>query len=603
MAFSIKYPEVYDLKLAGDIEFRASEKTTPSANNIYYDIGSVYYIEDPQLNFSDHHDVASAKRFHIMEFANGVKITLRLWIQYYTLSGQAYPAVTGDVCYTDPSNVEHVQQAWSIGGAQEYTTTGLQPGTWVMSYDPARINAGGLKVVLLNEFNNVAVPGVTELTGLRLVLFAPVITTQSPGRGRDFQNIVDGAQRLKYEFEGSYDPVDPDWVFFPSIFKGSSGNSSWGLNTIFYFTSETELVNAVNQNGPDLTLNEITNKRDADEPIQEGDPSKPGGGRGNYDESSDPIDFPALPTAGALSSGAVKAFVMSTQLLTDMFQVLWDASLFDIATQFQKLVTNPLDCIISLHCVPVVPPSSGQGHIMLGSFDTEVTAPYVSNQYVTIDCGKLVVPEFWGSALDYNPYCKVSIYLPFIGIREVNADDIINETIHIKYNFDVFTGDCVAFVKCGKSVLYKFAGEAKQEIPVSATTSNVLYKGLLASVGMAGGMIAGGAVGGAAGAAVGIASAAASVAGSKIVSQRSGALTGNAGLLDDFTPYLIIHRPIQSLARGYNAQKGYTSNLALTLSSCSGYTEVEHIHLTGIDGATDTELQEIESLLKGGVII
>ena len=89
MAFSIKYPEVYDLKLAGDIEFRASEKTTPSANNIYYDIGSVYYIEDPQLNFSDHHDVASAKRFHIMEFANGVKITLRLWIQYYTLSGQA----------------------------------------------------------------------------------------------------------------------------------------------------------------------------------------------------------------------------------------------------------------------------------------------------------------------------------------------------------------------------------------------------------------------------------------------------------------------------------------------------------------------------------
>ena len=34
-----------------------------------------------------------------------------------------------------------------------------------------------------------------------------------------------------------------------------------------------------------------------------------------------------------------------------------------------------------------------------------------------------------------------------------------------------------------------------------------------------------------------------------------------------------------------------------------GYTEVEYIHLIGISGATDTELNDIERLLKEGVII
>ena len=49
--------------------------------------------------------------------------------------------------------------------------------------------------------------------------------------------------------------------------------------------------------------------------------------------------------------------------------------------------------------------------------------------------------------------------------------------------------------------------------------------------------------------------------------------------------------------------KGYQSNITSQLSSCRGYTEVEYVHLTGISGATDTELNEIENLLKEGVII
>lgn len=68
------------------------------------------------------------------------------------------------------------------------------------------------------------------------------------------------------------------------------------------------------------------------------------------------------------------------------------------------------------------------------------------------------------------------------------------------------------------------------------------------------------------------------------------------------SPYLIVERPRQSLAKGYNTFEGYPSNITSRLGDLSGYTAVESVHLEGIN-ATDSEISEIESLLKGGVIL
>lgn len=340
------------------------------------------------------------------------------------------------------------------------------------------------------------------------------------------------------------------------------------------------------------------------DPIQEEDPSGPGGGEGNYDDSSDPIDFPSLPTGGALSSGAIKGFHVSAPQLAQVFNKLWNSSIFDIATQFQKLVDNPMDCVISLHCVPVRPTTSGSANIKMGSFDTEISADVISNQYLSIDCGSLTLKEYWGSALDYSPYSKVELYMPFVGIKELKIEDVMKSTVHIKYNIDVFTGDCLCNVKCGQSVLYKFAGSLKQDIPVSGRTNNM---GIKAMIGAAA-SFAGGAMGAAmgappvlAGVAAGISSAV-SVATSKIITTRSGSLSGSVGLLDDFVPYLIFHRPIQSLAENFKGHKGYPSNITVSLGNLNGYTEVEYINLQNIPNATSAEMDEIKSLLKQGVI-
>lgn len=336
---------------------------------------------------------------------------------------------------------------------------------------------------------------------------------------------------------------------------------------------------------------------------QDYDPSTPGGGDGSYEDNSDPIDFPGLPTGGALASGAIHAFHVNPNILTQMFQKLWSTSVFDMAT-WQKLVSSPLDCIISLHALPVMPVEGGDRDIWFGNFNTGLSTKIVASQYVTVDCGYLDIVKFFGSAMDFSPYTKMSIYLPFSGIHDLATEDVQGQRIHVKYNIDVLTGDCTINVKCGQSVLYKFAGNMKMQIPITARDDNALGNTIKGTVGMLAGALVGGAVGSGPGAIAGAGiSAAASVAAHKVTVSRSGELTGNTGMLDEFVPYLIIHRPQQSLAINYNKFKGYPSNLTLTLGSCIGYTEVEHIHLEGINGATDSELEEIERLLKSGVLI
>ena len=352
------------------------------------------------------------------------------------------------------------------------------------------------------------------------------------------------------------------------------------------------------------TTKNIIDGTNTDPETPEDDPSQPGGGGGTYDPKSDPIDFPALPSGGALSSGALKAFLVSSILIKQLFEKLWDSSIFDIALQFQKLVDNPIDCIISLHAIPVVPETGGVANIKIGSFDTEVSGIVITNQYLTIDCGSLNIKEYWGSALDYAPYTTCEIYLPFIGIQKLKVEDIMKSTVHIKYNIDVFTGDCLCNIKCGQSVLYKFSGNLKQDIPVTGRASDM---GIKAMIGSDGALVA---------AAVGVqtglppmlmgaqaaVSTASAVASSKTHTTRSGNLAGSIGLLDDFRPFFIFHRPVQSLANNFRTFKGYPSNITRTLSDISGYTEVEYINLQNIPNATSAEMDEIKSILTSGAI-
>lgn len=334
-----------------------------------------------------------------------------------------------------------------------------------------------------------------------------------------------------------------------------------------------------------------------DDPYSPGGSSDTGGGKGSFDGTSDNIDIPGLPTLSATSTGFITLFNPSITQLNELSNYMWSSG-FDLET-FKKLFANPMDCILGLSIVPVAVPNGETSTVSVGNISTGVSMTKAASQYVTVDCGTLNVNEYWGAYLDYDPYTKAEIYLPYIGTHALSVDDIMGKSVHVVYHVDILSGACAAYVKCGGSVLYTFIGQCSSSIPISGNDWTNVINGVLSIAGAVGSMVATG--GASAPMAAGMIASTA-VNGLKPNVEKSGSMSGTGGMLGIQTPYLILTRPRQALPARQNTFTGYPSFITSKLGSLSGYTEIEEIHLENIQG-TEQEISEIEDLLKRGVII
>ena len=348
-----------------------------------------------------------------------------------------------------------------------------------------------------------------------------------------------------------------------------------------------------------FTINQITVNG---KPLIEEDPYSPGGGsgtgggNGNFDGTGDSIDFPNLPTLSAVSTGFISLFNPSVAQLLSLSNYMWSDA-FSLDT-FKRIFADPMECILGLSIVPVNVPSGGVAPVVVGNIPTDISMTKAASQYVTLDCGSLNVNEFWGAYLDYDPYTKAEIYLPYCGIHPLSVDDIMGKTVHVKYNIDILSGACCAMVKCGESVLYQFIGQCSSSIPITSSNWTNVINGVLSISGSIGSMVATG--GASAPTSIGqIASTAVNSMKPNIA--KSGSLSGTGGMMGVQTPYLILTRPRQALPTSQNTFTGYPAFITEQLKDLTGYTEIDSIHLENVP-ATESELSEIETLLKGGVI-
>ena len=315
---------------------------------------------------------------------------------------------------------------------------------------------------------------------------------------------------------------------------------------------------------------------------------------------------PPLPVVPDLPS-AVPANAMFTVYAPTIAQVnsfggwLWSSSIIE---QIKRIWNNPLDGIISFMKVYAVPTTGGSDTIKVGVLDSGVSSAVVTSQFVTVECGTINIREKFYNATDYSPFVGLHLYLPFIGIVELDCDEFMSGSITVTYHIDVYTGTCLAEVKATRNydmpqatIVYTFSGNASQQLPL---TSAEFSGALSALVGVVGGGLAiasGGGLGLLAGAS-GIAHA---VTHEMVHIAHSGSLSANAGIMGARKPFLILTRRRSYDANGYNQLYGYPSNKTVYLANCSGYVKVKDIQLK--TGATEKENAEIVSLLKSGVIM
>ena len=359
-------------------------------------------------------------------------------------------------------------------------------------------------------------------------------------------------------------------------------------------------------------------KIDTKDPNPGGGDSKPGGGGGDGDIGGDTNPDDGLPTISALDSGLLTAYNPTVKDLQSLGKFLWSDS-FDIST-FKKLFNDPFDTLLGLSVVPVKPNTSGTKNIMFGNMDSGVSAPVVSNQWVPKDMGSITLNEVWHGALDYAPSTGVSIYLPFIGMRQLNVNDVMGSTIHLIYKFDVLTGSCIAQLyvnhdsqgnKNGgfswnqnQGLLYEFIGQCAENIPLASQDFTNTIRAAIGGVAVAAGAAASIATGNPA---IGIAAltvgaANAGMQASTPTVERSGHLSGSASIMGYSQPFLIVERPHQCKPSRYYALRGVPSQVYTSkLSDCTGFTQITANNNLHIAGASDSELAELQNLLVSGV--
>lgn len=342
--------------------------------------------------------------------------------------------------------------------------------------------------------------------------------------------------------------------------------------------------------------------------------------------------MPGTPLSFAQNVGLITVYHPTPAELYAFESWLWvTLSNADINTVWN----NPFDGVITLFELYCTPTDVGSRTIHSGFLDSGINSAVIS-RYTEINCGTYAIPEYYGNYLDYSPYSKAHVYLPFIGVQELNVDDIVGHAVNITYRIDEYNGSCIAMITVAKTTevngetveysntMYQFTGNCAVELPISGGSQAQIKAGLMMAnayqtaanisaganlIGGLGSLLAGnvgGAISGigqaASSYAYGQANALSNMLSGKSTVQKSGQFGSSYGAMGIKTPFITITRPKQIQVPNYNDLYGYPAHKMVTVGSCTGFLRCREVHVIS-PTASDEEKTLIENLMKSGVYV
>lgn len=225
------------------------------------------------------------------------------------------------------------------------------------------------------------------------------------------------------------------------------------------------------------------------DPNAGGGTSEPEVPSGDFDNDSDVIHIPVRADRGVVNVTAGKGLISlwnpTNAEIADIGNYLYSTDWADALYQgFRDFFVKPLESAISLHVLPIVPSRGNTKlNVKFGPHNSGVSAYPVTNQYKTVDLGTLEIKPYWDSYLDYNPYTKIQIYLPYVGTQDIDTDIVMGKTLGIRYTFDVITGACIAFLytmeNSTPSIFAEFIGESAMQIPLCSSDYSRVIGGII----------------------------------------------------------------------------------------------------------------------------
>lgn len=358
------------------------------------------------------------------------------------------------------------------------------------------------------------------------------------------------------------------------------------------------------------------------------DTNPEGGGEGIVDDTKDPIEDGDHSTGVSELSSSYLINYTQLKLLQENFN---DASKW---TDISRWFYEPSSAVINILRFPF-DVSKFQPSSQINAQDIAIMGRTLEQDGITINGYKLLrnaitripmgsinIQEYYGTFLDYDPYTKISVYLPYFGFFNISAMNTIGKTLKCWYNVSYTDGSAIATLESDGVPIYIFKGQIGYLVPMCKTdalqkqqdrimnaiagSTSILSQG---ASGVASAVSAG-ATGGSVGASAGISGAGmvqtAMNTASSLVSKTSviasGTTEGQHSRALTNKPYMIIERPVTSMPSNYGGIRGYQCNLYGKLSEFKGYTVCDNVKLDGIF-ALDSEKERLKTLLCKGVIL
>lgn len=161
-----------------------------------------------------------------------------------------------------------------------------------------------------------------------------------------------------------------------------------------------------------------------------------------------------LSNYSRLDTGFITAYEISPSQLVALHSFLYSETITDMIKNF--FAGDASKAIIDLFNIPVAPNTEAASSVInIGVIPSGASANAIKGETVTFDFGSIDITAnsyYSNSFMDLSPYNQYSIYLPYIGFRNLSTNDVrsINDNgfkIYLKYVVDVLTGDFVAIVE------------------------------------------------------------------------------------------------------------------------------------------------------------
>ena len=194
-------------------------------------------------------------------------------------------------------------------------------------------------------------------------------------------------------------------------------------------------------------------------------------------------------------------------------------------------------------------PTSKSATLNLGGYSTDIVAPVIENDTITLNCGSVEVTGKYNNIMDYNN-TTIEIFLPFVGIVTLDTSKCIGKTLTLTYIVNLVNGKgIITLIDNDNIIVYNGSCECTFKVPYKVNQLDTIQ----------------------------------------------GDISIESNYLLGFTPYIIIRRD-KSIDTPTKSDIG-----TIPLNTYSGYIKGRLLNNTVL--ATEKEKAEIETLFNNGVYI